>query len=776
MAKQKNMGRLRLSAWLMAAVMTAAILPLEALASDEDAGEDEIVQAPLVNVIEHDEPEPEALPEPEAEELPAGEEAAEAEDPAETPEEEPAEALAEEPAEEADPGDASEEPSPEIDGDTETFTVSFYSGEELLLQETVESGAVPSGAPQIVPSSGRPIAGWTDINGAVAAVDQTPVTADVSYYAWLVPTLETKDHVRYISGDGEGLFCPNDWLTRSQAATIISTLLTSEELGPVDVAFSDVKSGVWYYPYIRQLASYGVVSGYKDGTFRPNNAVSRAEFVSMLVRVTGVSGVGSKFTDISEHWAREDIEAAASLGWVSGYEEANGTYTFRPQRNINRAEAVTIMNQVLGRIADENALSDGGSVMMFLDVSPSEWYYSEIMEASIPHDYTKSEAGEEWKNYVIAGVGMTPGIHTSDGRWFLIDGDGMPVYMKAGINEVDGKFYYASGDGCYFTGDLSSKRGYCVFTDGSEQALSNEFNLINNTLFYWDISTASAKKMTEGLNRIGERMFWADEDGYVLRNDFGRGVAELGGKKYLSNGYCDIITTGLGYKSAASRPATMDLKEQTYEFEKNMYYIKSDYSLACDEWIEYLYFGKDCAYTSGDPTIDSSVWNIVEGFINNTALTKEQKLLKAYYYIRGGEGATYAASPYKYKNLNHGFERGRYNGQRQYEWILNAAKQMYVNKAGMCYEWAAAYLFVARRLGFQSYIVVGSVFSQSTRHCWCMIKWDGKWHISDVEIEWGYLAGWYSNQAVYRNLFSQTVARENFSTYSNPECSLTYWV
>lgn len=785
MAKQKKSVRLRLAAWLMAVMMLAGALPTGAFAAADEEAAEQPDEAPLVNVITDTASLEEAEPETPADEPddPAQEdepavpdEPSEPEEPAEEPEEpadEPSEDTPEEP--ETDP---SGEPSPETDGDAETFTVSYYSGAELLSRETVESGALPKEIPSVVASSGRPIAAWTDESGAVVAVAETPVEADVSYYAWLVPALESQEHIRYISGQGEGLFCPTDSLTRAQAATILSTLLDTDTTGPVSAEFSDVKSTAWYYEYISLLASYGIVNGYEDGTFRPNNLVTRAEFITMLVNVTGVTGVGSGFTDIASHWAREYIEAASRQGWISGYEEADGTFTFRPQRYISRAEAVTVVNRVVGRSADERALSDGGSVMVFLDVSPTAWYYAEVMEACIEHDYTRSEAGEEWKNYKIEGVGMTPGLHEADGRWFLIDGDGLPVYMKAGVNEFEGKFYYAPSAGCYFTGDLSKKAGYCVFFDGTEQALADEFNLINNsTLFYWDKSTASARKLTAGLNEINGTTYWADEDGYVIRNDFGRGVATLGGEKYLSGGYCDIITTGLAYKTAASKPTKMDLKEQTYEFDDKMYYIKSDYTLACDEWITHLYFGEDCAYTSGDATIDSAVWSIIKGFVNNTALTKEQKLLKAYYYIRGGEGSTYAASPYKYRMIaDEGYARGRYNGQRVYSWIQASAKRMYTQKAGMCYEWAAAYLYVARRLGFDAYIVVGSVFAESTRHCWCMIKWDGSWHISDVEIEWGYLAGWYSNQAVYRNLFSQTVSKENFSTYSNPECSLTYWV
>ena len=391
-----------------------------------------------------------------------------------------------------------------------------------------------------------------------------------------------------------------------------------------------------------------------------------------------------------------------------------------------------------------------------------------------------------WTNYSTEDIGLTPGKYLLNGSWYLIGADGLPVYMKAGINKVGGKFYYAAKAGSYFTGDLSEKAGYCVFSDGREQKLSDKFNVINSgnnsTLFYWILNSAEAKELTAGLNWIDGTAYWADEAGYVIRNNFGKGVVSLGGKYYLSSGYCDIVTKGTAYTSDTAKPSTIDLRGHTYEFKlsdtvQNMYYIKSDYSLACNEWVEYLYFGKDCAYTSGNETIDAAVWAVVKDFINNSSLTRVQKLLKAYNYIRGGAGETEGPTPFKYRRHDGMVLRARYNGQVHYAWALNAAFRMFTQKNGMCYEWAAAYLYMAKRLGFQAYPVVGSIFSKTTQHCWCMIRWNNQWHISDVEIEWGYISGYYgTGQKVYRNSFDILVTNEFFSSFKHPECDLTYWV
>ena len=156
--------------------------------------------------------------------------------------------------------------------------------------------------------------------------------------------------------------------------------------------------------------------------------------------------------------------------------------------------------------------------------------------------------------------------------------------------------------------------------------------------------------------------------------------------------------------------------------------------------------------------------------MDNNALTHEQKLLKAYYYLRGGSGATYVDNGFRYLPVGNIFYKGRYNEQGFNGYFIDCAKQMYTKNYGRCYEWGAGYLYLARRLGFQAYLVVGGIGSVSKTHCWNMIYWSGKWHISDVEIEWGWLAGYYGGgYKLYRNLFNQTLSSEWVKYYVNPE-------
>ena len=101
---------------------------------------------------------------------------------------------------------------------------------------------------------------------------------------------------------------------------------------------------------------------------------------------------------------------------------------------------------------------------------------------------------------------------------------------------------------------------------------------------------------------------------------------------------------------------------------------------------------------------------------------------------------------------------------------MESAKQMYSKNYGRCYEWGAGYNYLAKRLGFNAYLVVGGIFSNNATHCWNMIEWDGVWHISDVEIEWGWMSGHYGGGLkLYRNLFDQALSSQWVTSYTNPE-------
>ncbi|MGM9615053.1 MAG: S-layer homology domain-containing protein, partial [Oscillospiraceae bacterium] len=788
---------------LMALILCSSLFTLPALAAEEGgAAADEttegVVQAQtdnstMVNVIEWDhtetdtaEPEESPVPE-EPEESPVPEEPEESpvpEEPEESPvPEEPEESpVPEEPEESPAPEEPEESPAPEepdsteeasdeasaepMDtdsaGETGPFKISYYNGSTLLAEETVEKDAAPANAPAT--ADGKPIKAWLDADGKLVTLADLAVKADASYYAWFMPELVSDEHTRYISGTGNAQFSPRATLTRAQAAVILYRLLDSTKTGPYTTSFSDVSATAWYATEVKTLASLGVINGYKDGTFRPNNSVTRAEFVTMLVNLTGVSSSSSSFSDVSAtHWAKNAIFAAASQGWVNGYEDG----TFRPNNKITRAEAVVVMNRVLGRSADKNKLSTGTGILHYLDVQTTDWWYADVMEASIGHTYTKSGSSETWNSFNVESIGLTPGLHKIGTSYVYVNSNQQLTYVSAGITRLGNGYYFAKTAGYTLDADLSSKSGYVVFADGTaDQALTDGFNRIGTALFHWSLSKKAPTALTAGLNPIAGKTYWADSAGYIIRNNFGGGLVKLGDNYYLSDGYCAIITSGIacaeGYET--SKPSTIDLKNHTVEFNGSMYFLNSDYTVARDTWKGYLYFGSNGKYTSGDATLDGYVYNFVKSILANNAITQEQQLLKAYYALRGGEGTNYVSSGFVYRNLGQGYARARYNEQKQYSWAIECAKTMFSKKYGECYHWAAALLFCARRLGFrQSYLVVGGVGSTNNLHCWCMIKWSGKWHISDVELEYGWLSGWYQGGRKYWDLFGQVVPSESIS-------------
>ena len=201
------------------------------------------------------------------------------------------------------------------------------------------------------------------------------------------PWLNTVDHYAYIVGYAEdGTVRPNANITRAEVATIFFRLLTDEarnSLWSTTNTFSDVASTVWYNTAVSTMANAGIIQGYEDGTFRPNANITRAEFAAIAARfmTSGYDVESDLFTDIAGHWARESINDAATAGWINGYSDG----TFRPDNAITRAEAVTLVNNVLQRKPDADHMLD--SMITWPDNPESAWYYEAIQEATNSHDY-----------------------------------------------------------------------------------------------------------------------------------------------------------------------------------------------------------------------------------------------------------------------------------------------------------------------------------------------------------------------------------------------------
>ena len=219
----------------------------------------------------------------------------------------------------------------------------------------------------------------------------------VPYYPPVPPTvkiedddalgLNTTDHFAYIIGYGNGEVRPQNNITRAEVATIFFRLLTDdvrdENLTKTN-RYSDVAATSWYNTAVSTLSSMGIITGYPDGTFRPNAAITRAEFAAIAARFDNDGDkTAAKFSDIATHWAKDEISIAYNNGWINGYPDG----TFGPQRDITRAETMTLVNRVLNRQPEtEDDLLPNMTVWTD-NANPNAWYYLAVQEATNSHYY-----------------------------------------------------------------------------------------------------------------------------------------------------------------------------------------------------------------------------------------------------------------------------------------------------------------------------------------------------------------------------------------------------
>lgn len=210
------------------------------------------------------------------------------------------------------------------------------------------------------------------------------------------PALEKGDHFAYMVGYDDGTIRPNANITRAEVATIFFRLLTDdsrEKYWSDQNPYSDISAGAWYNNAVSTMTRAGVLTGYDDGTFRPNANITRAEFAAIAARFLSDGYTGpDRFSDISGHWAAEYINRAARAGWIGGY----GDSTFRPDQPITRAEAMTLINAVLERAPHEDYLLE--NMIVWPDNPESAWYYEAVQEATNSHNYKWREDRdyEEW--------------------------------------------------------------------------------------------------------------------------------------------------------------------------------------------------------------------------------------------------------------------------------------------------------------------------------------------------------------------------------------------
>ena len=207
------------------------------------------------------------------------------------------------------------------------------------------------------------------------------------------PELNAEDHYAYIVGYPDGTVRPEGDITRAEVATIFFRLLTDEsrdEFWSQTNDYTDVDADAWYNNAVSTLSNAGILNGYEDGTFQPDGNITRAEFATITARFFEATYEGEDlFSDIAGHWAADYINQAANAGIVDGYPDG----TFRPQQNITRAEAMTMVNRTIDRHPDAEHFLDG--MITWSDNHEDAWYYEQVQEATNSHEYTMNTDDEQ---------------------------------------------------------------------------------------------------------------------------------------------------------------------------------------------------------------------------------------------------------------------------------------------------------------------------------------------------------------------------------------------
>ncbi|MBQ5673880.1 MAG: S-layer homology domain-containing protein, partial [Lachnospiraceae bacterium] len=192
----------------------------------------------------------------------------------------------------------------------------------------------------------------------------------------------------------EGDVRPENNITRAEVATIFFRIMGDEsrdKYASSENVYTDVNAGDWYNNAISTVSNAGIVNGYEDGTFKPDAPIKRSEFATIAARFIGGKYQGDdRFSDIAGHWAAEYINRASKYGWINGYEDG----TFKPDRDITRAEAMTLVNSVLTRGTEARNMHE--DMVIWTDNTEDKWYYEEVQEATNAHNYTKENNVETW--------------------------------------------------------------------------------------------------------------------------------------------------------------------------------------------------------------------------------------------------------------------------------------------------------------------------------------------------------------------------------------------
>lgn len=305
------------------------------------------------------------------------------------------------------------------DLDFHTLTFDTMGGSKIA-PETVRHGLTVA-KPKDPVNGGYWFDGWyTDKTYRTPYNFATPLTQDTTIYAkWFLivlpgvtdkkatPKLNTSDHFAYVQGYPDGTVKPAGNITRAETAAILFRLMddaSRKTYYSTKSGFRDVASGSWYNTYVATLNNAGVITDSSNGYFRPNEAITRAELAAMLAKFSETTGAANYFNDVSaKYWAANAIAICAKLGWITGYPDG----TFRPDKNVTRAELMAMINRATGR-APKSADAFLPGMKTWIDNTSDKWYYLDVQEATNSHSYTV-KGSETWTAL------------TSDPNWSLYE-------------------------------------------------------------------------------------------------------------------------------------------------------------------------------------------------------------------------------------------------------------------------------------------------------------------------------------------------------------------
>ncbi|MFD1268350.1 S-layer homology domain-containing protein [Paenibacillus motobuensis] len=245
-------------------------------------------------------------------------------------------------------------------------------------------------------SPGNPSSGGSYTSYTSPSPSPTPPAPPVPPLPPVPPKLDTENHFDYIQGYPDGMVKPQNNISREEVAAIFYRLMEGESRAnyySTTNSYNDVKDTRWSNKHISTMANAGIITGYPDGSFRPGQAITRAEFAAIAARFDKLDERESGlFTDISGHWAEKYILSAGNKGWIKGYTDG----TFRPNQYITRAEAMSFINSVLNRKVKESGIHKDAK--KWPDNPATSWYYEDVIEATNNHDYSRdTDDYETWE-------------------------------------------------------------------------------------------------------------------------------------------------------------------------------------------------------------------------------------------------------------------------------------------------------------------------------------------------------------------------------------------